>query len=1830
MCESYRKYKKELSEYKKEGVFLKLRHRIVSAVLAFALTVSYFIYFPIKSDAAKSADNNGYVSLDGIHLNYDNTLTKLDDGTYELISEIYSTHAMEEMSVYSQYTKDDFYVAKKDGTYLVELFGGNGGSISPDGTTLGKGGIGGKGGHVYATIEMKAGDILFFTIGGNGTKTNEVGEGGGAGGPGGTHGGSGNTTVGGGGGYSAVYLFDGKDFEGRYLDSNGKLVRNTLLETDRISKYVMIAGGGGGAGAYSMDSSALPNGGNGGSIGHTTGVLSGSAYDVEGTFFVGGDGLSSGGNLSYSGKGGSNVPGQAIGSILGWTDTQTPNDWRGTYNSSLPGGAGGAGNLRGGSGGAGFCGGSGGLMASFIIPNNVGGGGGGSSFISSLMDYELSSEQALALKNTNPSQTGGAIYITYMEREDLSYLEDLTLSFNSSDYFSVIFAEAVNSSTPKLSTRATKLENEHATVEYKFEHVRALVGEVLTVRIVFEPMLHFAGGNNVPLFEHGKMFVVTPDGNAHGSGDIEFEDACGYVNVPLNFTLHPQNHNTNDPGHHHAVKDLYVDNYAEVRKNLDAHPAQFNFIEKIGDYQVTTLDGVVLPTSGEVTPSETTKYFLLLTVTPKSIAETGVATVGDVVTETTFSSIITVTVAGSNTVKLNGNWVTYSKTLSYNNTTKEFCLSLGFKSDTNRQLTDLPELPNFTYTPGANGQAATQVQTTVIQHSGYYYIEIWGGDGGHGGQSAWFGSSGGAGGKGGYMGGYVYLQKGDILHVHIGANGEDGDNGTGFLAGGLGGSGGEASLVALMTEENGEHVVDRYIMIAGGGSGGSGGWAGMNQEGKSPSVTDTSIPNEIDTLKEALAKYSGKSGSSGGLSISQSAAGNNAYDSTIYNQNAPGGNNNLGTFDTTQFGEGKYKNNGGGAFRLSYLQLDEINDGNTAQKLENYDALVAISKYFEVVRSEVIDYNTKDKISANLLVTDANPTFTAVHVQDITPIISNVTVGGTSYEAVNFTINIYVKPHEDFLGGNDVMLVDVSEETRDATGLDTGIAFVQEFKNANGDTVTGSFNVIENSSTDYANVPINWDAIDEAIITTRNKVHLVGESNPVMLSELYKIDQTRLEALKAEFNAREAWCKDYVYIMDTPSISEDGDISAYLEGDISLAPELTTSYTLSFGIMPKAPSYYARAGIEATPVVQEKTVTVYAAHRVEFDLAEHIYHDSTEIKDLDPLYIGDGTPVYIAEVGKDYEIEFFIEEGAYSLPSTVTITLGGWDGAQLTSLIDYKYSTERETLTIHAESITDSIHIKINETSSVYSLHYLVQMLDGGVPSMENFSQHTVELYAGDPIHASTHYADALAKAGITNTDITGYTFSWDWGDGRAEPFDEMPVGDWWILGTFSPKEYTVKIRYVDTNGNVLAEEYSAVHRFGEEISITSPTIVGYKTDTAAYTATIDAALINDAVDGVITKDVVYTSLQDEVVINLLLEDGSVYDVCKIVFDFGKGEYTVLSQKSLTYVISAIFDGERASYGVVLPSVIGHHTENAQIIAEISAGGGNIHDITYLANRYTLKFNTLGGECSETERLVVYGKPYTYDGVTYTSLPRAIKVGSTFKGWTDADGNLIDENSSVLTDAENGAIIPVRALWEANKFTLTVKHVYEDGSAVAEFADVSTKVEYGAAYRYTAPALDGYTVAPDSYSGVMPAQNLELVFTYYEDSALEEISVTITWGDLTFSAEYGVWNPDALAYEKDVFTPNTKNQNTVTVMNNSTSISVSAGLSYNAEVGLESIDGYFTSENSADARKTSSMSLGFGEQGTAYVWLGGELTDGLAADTSTKCGTVTVTITPQN
>ena len=233
---------------------------------------------------------------------------------------------------------------------------------------------------------------------------------------------------------------------------------------------------------------------------------------------------------------------------------------------------------------------------------------------------------------------------------------------------------------------------------------------------------------------------------------------------------------------------------------------------------------------------------------------------------------------------------------------------------------------------------------------------------------------------------------------------------------------------------------------------------------------------------------------------------------------------------------------------------------------------------------------------------------------------------------------------------------------------------------------------------------------------------------------------------------------------------------------------------------------------------------------------------------------------------------------------------------------------------------------------------------------------------------------------------------------------------------------------------------------------------------------------------------------------------------------------------------------------------------------------------------------------------------------------------------------LITDESIVGIIAEDGSSHTLTARYTAAGFNVTLRFVLADGTPVTlDGKDVVIEnVLYGSSYSYKAsdysaliaPAYAGYEVTPHIYTGQMPAMNTVLTFTYYPPVAEDVMSVTVTFGDLSFVGAFGMWDPETLTYEPDVILPETEGtSNKITVVNDeSSTLDASVLLQYAKASDYTGIDGYFTSENDASDRHRTELTAAVGESVSAYLWLTGRLRVGSPEGV---CGTVIVTVSPK-
>ena len=650
----------------------KLNKRILSAILCLAMLLPYipgFNLIPTVSAASVSGmdpvTSSEVKFMDGIYYEIARTTRYNGNRTYTVQVDLSANLTHYDHARIRTASQNGYVTIEETGYYLLELWGGKGadGGIGLTGAILiplpTPGGNGGAGGYVYGKVFLEEGQTLAFNIGTNGTQSTVYNDGsGGVNGDGGTHGEEGSYTVGAGGGYTAIYLFEKGEFNPSYVSDKDF----NIPETARLNRHLMIAGGGGGGGAglggtlpTLADNGSPPSAPSGGAAGNINrGVsmtLTGDDYDVPGYVFSGRNGLSSGTDSSWVGRGGSNVPGAISSTLMGVYDaTRLPNDWTGTYyNSSTPG-AGGSGNFRGGGGGSGYAGGSGGLMRAQLLASHIGGGGGGSSFIAEevngkkieFLDLTNEEKQYLSGAANQPvgAATGGAVQISYLRSaEDAFYeemLDHVTMTGSVSKYFEIVESSCSVKETGTLSVNTLSDGSSTFTVsDLSIRPVRPnSAGKTARVTLRLRAKSEFMGGNSVPFVSGIQASFLSPNDKTTSLTFAPVAEIQHHtVNVPLLEKMQTKSYTSSAEGKSYATSSLYVDDYttpaltADHRNNLSSY-WYYDFVSAISTYSVwqydKQTDTYTQVTSSAVAPTETTQYEVRYTVTPKNAADDAV------------------------------------------------------------------------------------------------------------------------------------------------------------------------------------------------------------------------------------------------------------------------------------------------------------------------------------------------------------------------------------------------------------------------------------------------------------------------------------------------------------------------------------------------------------------------------------------------------------------------------------------------------------------------------------------------------------------------------------------------------------------------------------------------------------------------------------------------------------------------------------------------------------------------------------------------------------------------------------------------------------------------------------------------------------------------------------------------------------------------------------------------------------------------------------------------------------------------------------------------------
>lgn len=1698
----------------------------MSLLLSAIIGIEQFAFtIPVISQAISSASTHGEVPFPSVidyddisaNLLHDDSLFDNGDGTFTFSSRITSEYSYSDLSASRLRSKDGEFLLDKKGKYLIELWGGDGGDGNHVFPVSFKSGVGGKGGFVYGLLTVDEPDTkkLVYEIGSKGeSKTVNIY----GGGTGGIGGGAGDLTiisVGAGGGYSAVYLLD----ENEELDDADPIYGD---KRDNPDKVIMIAGGGGGGGAGAaphtlpglFGGGGVANGGNGGSDeSDIKGVPKGVPFS-NGTYFAGANGKTTGTSTAYVGQGGTDKPGELTKDFLGFIDSSMiPNDWSMTYSAERPRGSGGAGNLRGGGGGAGFAGGSGGLQNAPLTARNVGGGGGGSSYINNAIPNftglaeEAKDSMFFLDKNGNSNdETGGAIVIRYLpENEDYSYLNSVKITGTISEYFDIMAHSNNVTIDPDDPNKISAIDDISPKKQKNLEQGQANTDKPMVISLVLKPKVDFTGGDNVPIFSltnNNNTFECQSMNDSSKKCEFLCDDDVSYVNVPYNVNFTPYNF-VKGLDETYGKDDLY--------KGVVYDPSDpmYSFITGIS-YKV--YDGDEEFDSHTVVQSDVYEvkqkaYYVKAAVTPK--AGTGKAVIGkqNINDDTVIVKKANVRYVAAQPMHVDGFDVLTNKTLSYDSEGGTYDLGLDMNIMRTDDTVFKDDVYYLNHHDGATLHNVYSTGKTISEFAivgdGWYYIQVCGGNGGTGGRNTSGSDTGGAGGTGGYIGGYIFLHRGEKIFVSLGSKGGNGTN-TNSQDNVTAGKGGGFTAVVFAdgAEEYTDDLLnnpDRVLMIAGGGAGGNGGYytggwfTSTNVDGAQGSSVNnnsyitTYAPANITSL------FAGKNG--------KVATGANDTNNVSQDAGVNYLNENL-----MNHGDVEYVNSFGDTLTLTVPDISGLDQSRTVATGEVF--FTRVSTPYDLtgerasLRSRLSDFYIKETYSKYFdiqsVLIDGEPVsmtddgYIPLNIQDSIQYFdeqeseySDTYYGKADISALidgfNKNITVKLKPKAGFLGGNDVPLLE--KVLNEESSPQTAVKLEHHNTTVGADDDVGYVAALH--ATDYANVELDDDAIKWKL----------DNGNDIVVDYGTFIQKAALGASITDptDDDPDTWQDDFVTFSDTITPDTYGTVTQ------------DTAYTLSAKLSPKVSEPQA---LVRTAMDEKKTATTINV-RVRYTISQELTgYDASR---------PNNEKFTIDEVRDDGYVISLTPRSGYVLPNTPTVSVRGTNDDTAIGGVAQSVSDGTITVTIPKESIDRNITISANAVPTPHKVHYLYEVYDpysNQISSMEAFDDDSY--FNGDIIDQTT-YTERYKQSEPYPNECDGYY--WEWNIPQNDDGEYiMEDSDVYVIGRFKEKTVKLTVNYLDQSDTQLHKPYVSPDvtdydaemdmlrialKPGATYSVKSPEIEGYYTETPVLSGTISN--FNE------TKNVYYKPRTSDLIIYVLS--------CN-EFGIADGTSRVVESKDAinvdtnTYQIFKVTRLDRLDGGATTEVKLGD-------VDEIGTNGTyyvyyrvkpHIINVTFDKNDDNA---ILGGNAV---RRVAKGREYSYDpdNDDYIGMPKVVCSDKIFTGWytepDDGQGERVKDDDIVRSDTD----IVLYAHWRSNIINISVDHKYANNISNIDdrgvtFDNDTENIIYGKVYTFFPRTVAGLIADKEKINGIA-IEDTDYTFYYSDNSAIElEVNIYGEW-----------------------------------------------------------------------------------------------------------------------
>ena len=376
----------------------------------------------------------------------------------------------------------------------------------------------------------------------------------------------------------------------------------------------------------------------------------------------------------------------------------------------------------------------------------------------------------------------------------------------------------------------------------------------------------------------------------------------------------------------------------------------------------------------------------------------------------------------------------------------------------------------------------------------------------------------------------------------------------------------------------------------------------------------------------------------------------------------------------------------------------------------------------------------------------------------------------------------------------------------------------------------------------------------------------------------------------------------------------------------------------------------------------------------------------------------------------------------------------------------------------------------------------------------------------GNLVETYTYY-DTISLTSVEPVK-TGYTFKgWARSASATAPATGIDgshiVNDMTVYAVYEINTHAVNVTYVMSDNTTAPAAKSETYQYGENYSITSPTVTGYTPDAAAVEGTMGDADVNETVT--------YTPNNYPLNITYVMSDGNTADKPADVVNE--------------------MHAYNSTFSVASPEVAGYEVDTAVVSGTMDDVNGKSYTVTYSPIAYTLTINYVDGNGSPIATADTVQVPY--NGTYNIPAP-------SFTGYTLAQGQPTAITGTM--DVIGGKSETV--VYDINNYGLTINYLIDGTTTyVPNIATnpYTANLNYGEGYSVDSPAnVEGYTLKagqPATVSGTMGTEPI-VVDVYYTVN-VHNLTINYVDGDgtpvatahteqIAYGEAYSVTSPDLL------------------------------------------------------------------------------------------------------